>query len=89
MELAEGRRDGAAVLSPALLGRGVGLALRGCLGPPARVAQPPPLAALTCTPSWAKKALASASVARCRQVVRLQLRLRRTSRAKALSSLFL
>lgn len=44
---------------------------------------------LTCTPSWAKKALVSASVARCRQVVRLQQRLRRTSRAKARPSLLL
>lgn len=44
---------------------------------------------LTCTPSWAKKALVSASAARCRQVVLLQQRFLRTSRAKARSSLLL
>lgn len=50
---------------------------------------PPRSQRLTCTPSWAKKALVSASVAKCRQVVLLQQRFLRTSRANARSSLLL
>lgn len=57
--------------------------------PPICLPAPPRGRPLTCTPSWAKKALVSASVARCRQVVLLQQRFRRTSRAKARSSLLL